>query len=210
MSKTKTKKAPTQSKPTKAAKKPAAKSKKAAEAPAEVVTQTGVCPKGGDHEWKTEDGKRFCEKCFEPGDDAKAAEASAEPEVAEAPVTEQPAVAKAEAPTTEQPTAEQPASDQPVAEAGGKKRKAKKTSEPKADGKLSAIDAAAKVLSEAGQPMNTKEMITAMAEKGLWSSPGGKTPAATLYSAILREITTKGAEARFQKTERGKFAVRGA
>jgi HB1, ASXL, restriction endonuclease HTH domain len=58
--------------------------------------------------------------------------------------------------------------------------------------------------------MNTKEMITTMAEKGYWTSPGGKTPAATLYSAILREIGTKGAEARFQKTERGKFAVRGA
>lgn len=66
------------------------------------------------------------------------------------------------------------------------------------------------MLTEAGKPMNTKEMITAMAEKGYWTSPGGKTPHATLYSAILREITVKGADARFQKTERGKFAVRGA
>lgn len=51
-------------------------------------------------------------------------------------------------------------------------------------------------------------MIAAMAEKGYWVSPGGKTPAATLYSAILREITTKGKESRFEKTERGKFAYR--
>jgi hypothetical protein len=44
-----------------------------------------------------------------------------------------------------------------------------------------------------------------MAEKGLWTSPGGKTPAATLYSSILRELQTKGANARFKKVERGKF-----
>ena len=39
-------------------------------------------------------------------------------------------------------------------------------------------------------------------------SPAGKTPAATLYSGILREIQTRGAEARFQKVERGKFATK--
>lgn len=80
---------------------------------------------------------------------------------------------------------------------------------PKADGKLSAIDAAAKVLGEAKAPLNTKEMIEAMAKKGYWSSPGGQTPAATLYSAILREIQTKGKESRFKKTERGKFGLNG-
>jgi vancomycin resistance protein YoaR len=72
--------------------------------------------------------------------------------------------------------------------------------------KLSAIDAAAKVLGENGQAMNCKEMIDAMAAKGLWTSPGGKTPHATLYSAILREIATKGKDARFKKTDRGQFA----
>ena len=35
----------------------------------------------------------------------------------------------------------------------------------------------------------------------------GKTPQATLYAAILREVQTKGTEARFQKTERGHFAL---
>jgi len=71
--------------------------------------------------------------------------------------------------------------------------------------KLSALDAAARVLSENGQAMNCQEMIEAMAAKGYWSSPGGKTPSATLYSSILRELKTKGADARFRKTERGKF-----
>jgi HB1, ASXL, restriction endonuclease HTH domain len=85
-----------------------------------------------------------------------------------------------------------------------KAKKAKADARPK---KLSAIDAAARVLSETDQPMNCQDMIKAMAEKGYWTSPGGKTPAATLYSAILRELQTKGNDARFKKTKRGKFAV---
>ena len=56
--------------------------------------------------------------------------------------------------------------------------------------------------------MNCQEMIDAMAAKGYWHSPGGKTPSATLYSAILRELKTKKSEARFRKTERGKFEFR--
>ena len=90
-----------------------------------------------------------------------------------------------------------------------KKPKSKKTKETRTEGKaqkLSALDAAAKVLAETGQPMSCKEMIEAMAAKGYWSSPGGKTPASTLYSGILKEVTTKGKESRFQKTDRGRFA----
>jgi hypothetical protein len=79
---------------------------------------------------------------------------------------------------------------------------------PAAEKKLGAIDAAAKLLTETGQAMTCREMIEAMATNGYWTSPGGKTPQATLYSAILREIATKGAEARFKKTERGKFALK--
>ncbi len=92
-------------------------------------------------------------------------------------------------------------------------KKAKAATEPKAKAdakpkRMSAIDAAAKVLADASTPMNTKEMIEAMAAKTYWTSPGGKTPHATLYSAILREINTKGKDARFTKTERGKFAAK--
>ena len=50
-------------------------------------------------------------------------------------------------------------------------------------------------------------LIEAMAERGLWSSPNGKTPAATLYAAILREISTKGVAARFRKVDRGLFEL---
>jgi hypothetical protein len=87
------------------------------------------------------------------------------------------------------------------------KRKKTRTKPAEAEAKkLSALDAAAQVLAETGQPMSCKEMIEAMAQKGYWSSPSGKTPASTLYSALLKEITTKGKESRFQKTDRGRFA----
>ena len=88
-----------------------------------------------------------------------------------------------------------------------KKGKSKKTKEAGAEAKkLSALDAAAQVLAQTGQPMACKEMIEAMAQKGYWSSPGGKTPSSTLYSAITKEISTKGKESRFKKTDRGRFA----
>ena len=64
------------------------------------------------------------------------------------------------------------------------------------------------MLATSKEPMNAKEMIEAMAKKALWTSPGGKTPHATLYSAIIREIALKGKEARFTKTERGRFAAK--
>lgn len=71
--------------------------------------------------------------------------------------------------------------------------------------KLSAIDAAAQLLATATEPMSCQQLIEAMATQGLWTSPGGATPAATLYSALVREISTKGKQSRFKKKERGKF-----
>jgi hypothetical protein len=101
-----------------------------------------------------------------------------------------------------------------TAKAANGKSTAKKAKAASANGeakskKLSAIDAAAKLLAGSKEPMGCKELIEAMAAKGLWSSPGGKTPHATLYSAILREINEKGKEARFVKTDRGRFAANG-
>jgi hypothetical protein len=91
---------------------------------------------------------------------------------------------------------------------GPKERPKRAKKEAKAPGKLSALDAAALVLAEAGQPMTCQELIGAMAARGYWSSPAGKTPASTLYSAMLREAATKGDQARFVKTDRGRFALR--
>ncbi len=84
---------------------------------------------------------------------------------------------------------------------------AQKAPAKETDTKLSALDAAVQVLAETGRPMNCREMIEAMAEKGYWTSPAGKTPSATLYSGILRELETKGAAARFQKVDRGRFTL---
>ena len=92
-----------------------------------------------------------------------------------------------------------------------KPRKAKtessETGEP-GEKRLSCVTAALKVLSESSEPMNAQELITAMEAKGYWTSPGGKTPHATLYSAILRDLA-KGDDSKFVKTERGRFTVRG-
>ncbi len=91
-----------------------------------------------------------------------------------------------------------------------KPRKTKATTTDTADAgekRLSCIGAALKVLGESSEPMNAQELITAMQAKGYWSSPGGKTPHATLYSAILRDLA-KGDDSKFVKTERGRFTVR--
>ena len=81
---------------------------------------------------------------------------------------------------------------------------------PARPAKLSALEAAVRLLGESGQAMNCQEMIAAMAAKGYWTSPGGRTPSATLYTSILKELTTKGKESRFVKVDRGRFALRGA
>ena len=95
------------------------------------------------------------------------------------------------------------------------KTAAAKTTKPaapkkeKTERKPSALDSAVRVLGEAKEPMSAAEMIEAMAAKKYWTSPGGKTPANTLYAAILRELQLKGNDARFVKTERGKFGLAG-
>ena len=77
-----------------------------------------------------------------------------------------------------------------------------------ATSKSSALDAAARLLRESGQPMSCPELIEHMAAQGYWTSPKGKTPSATLYAAIAREVKRKGAASRFIKTGPGRFAAR--
>ncbi len=76
--------------------------------------------------------------------------------------------------------------------------------------KTSQIEAAIQILTESKEPMNCQAMVEAMSAQGLWTSPGGKTPHATLYAAILREINTKGNDARFRKVDRGQFVAAGS
>ena len=85
-------------------------------------------------------------------------------------------------------------------------RKEAPKAEPKKARKMGALDAAAIVLADAGKPMRSKDLIAEMAKRGLWTSPGGKTPEATLYAAVLREIGAKGTAARFARAGKGEFA----
>ena len=124
-----------------------------------------------------------------PEGQREAIAASADPEPAEvAPRAKRAAKAK----TT--------AAAAPPAKAAGEK--------PKPAGKLTCLDAAAQALQQAGEPLQCKTMVARMAEQGLWTTTA-PTPAATLYRAILREITVKGASSRFRKTDRGHFGLNG-
>lgn len=104
--------------------------------------------------------------------------------------------------TEDKPAAQHDPDLVPLSQMDKEKKAAKK------EGKLSCLGAAVQVLKAKGEPMTTGAMIEAMRQRKLWDTKA-PTPAATLYSAILREITTKKAEARFKKTDRGLFALQG-
>jgi len=87
--------------------------------------------------------------------------------------------------------------------------KAKRTPPATGTKRLSLLDAAAKVLTEANGPLSCKQMLDAMVADGLWMpSQGGKTPANTLHASIGLEIKKKGAASRFEKVGRGQFGLR--
>lgn len=78
--------------------------------------------------------------------------------------------------------------------------------------RLSALDAAAEVLGrlgakEAAVGIGSTDLIERMEKAGLWESPGGKTPSATLYSALIREIKQRKADSRFKRNAPGKFSL---
>jgi len=121
----------------------------------------------------------------------------------------------------------QTASERAMAESAPRVKKAKKATKeakaaPKRDtgergatggdvgGKpMSLLDAAAHLLSlGTGAPMRCKDIVDLAVAQGLWATRSGKTPANTLYAAIGREINAKGDASRFQKVERGQFALR--
>ena len=89
----------------------------------------------------------------------------------------------------------------------GKPAAKSKAAKPKKEKRMSGLDAAAKVLAESKEPLAAQDIVKAMSDKGYWKSPGGKTPHATIYAAMVREITEKGKESRFKKVDRGMFAA---
>jgi len=74
--------------------------------------------------------------------------------------------------------------------------------------RTSLLDAAAAVLSDTGEALGTGELVERAVARGLWTPGAGKTPAATLYSAIIREIRGKGDASRFVKAEPGRFTAK--
>ena len=94
-------------------------------------------------------------------------------------------------------------------EAPAKKARSKKAGGEQKPKRVSALDAAAQVLKASSKPMRAQDLIAAMAERGLWKSPGGKTPHATFYAAMMREARDKGNASRFRKVDRGQFSFNG-
>lgn len=86
------------------------------------------------------------------------------------------------------------------AAANGKPAKAKREG-------LSQFGAALKVLAGRSKPMTVGEIMEAITSKGLWSSPGGATPNATLSAALQRDIG-KGKDARIKKVGPGQFLLK--
>ena len=109
---------------------------------------------------------------------------------------------------TKAPAASKPKAAAKVEAPAKLRPKASANSEAKPK-RVSALDAAAQILRTAKAPMRSREIIEAAATKGLWTSPGGKTPHATLDAAMRREINTKGKEARFTVEGRGLFGFNG-
>ncbi|MBL1216608.1 MAG: hypothetical protein D8M59_03850 [Planctomycetes bacterium] len=89
---------------------------------------------------------------------------------------------------------------------GGKAQKGKTGKAPQKKKRTGILDAAATILSASKEPMGCKAIVEQAIEKGLWSTTG-KTPSATLYAAIIREIAKRGKDARFVKTDRGLFTA---
>jgi len=79
---------------------------------------------------------------------------------------------------------------------------------PKAKKRIGILDAAAAILAKANGPMGCKAIVDTAIESGVWKT-NGKTPAATLYAAMTREIAKKGKDARFKKVDRGLFVTAG-
>ena len=73
---------------------------------------------------------------------------------------------------------------------------------------MSLLNAAAHLLSLGTRdPMRCKDIVDLAVARGLWTPGSGKTPASTLHAAMSREITTRGDDSRFRKTEPGKFTL---
>jgi DnaJ-class molecular chaperone len=86
------------------------------------------------------------------------------------------------------------------------KVKAPKTPKVAKVKKMSGLDAVAEVLKGRTKPMTLPDIFKEMVEKGIMNL-GGKTPIATLNSAIHAEMKKKGKDSRFAKAGVGLFIL---
>jgi hypothetical protein len=132
-----------------------------------------------------------------------AAEAGEQTRVVEDEAQQAPADETQAAPSDEPPPAKGKKKST-SAKAAPKEKKPREKEAPKEGKGMSLLDAAAVVLKGKGEPMRCKDIVAAVVAKGMWSTKA-LTPEATLYSAILREVTTKKNDSRFKKADRGLF-----
>ena len=71
--------------------------------------------------------------------------------------------------------------------------------------KMSLMDAAVEVLKNSGKPLNTREIVKAATEAGLWIPTACKTPEQTLYGSIFCEIATKENPRIVKSETKGRF-----
>ena len=86
---------------------------------------------------------------------------------------------------------------------------AKKADHPKPKAKtgMSLLDAAAEVMGSDGKAWSCAEIVEAVLAKGIWKT-SGKTPAQTLYSALIRDIDGKGKDSLFCRgDQKGEFKL---
>ena len=108
-------------------------------------------------------------------------------------------VAKAPAQANEKPTAPE------ARDTGQTDAKVAKVKKPAKQKRISGLTAAFMVLVDADKDLGVKKIVEIAGEKGWWKS-GAATPHATIYAAIIREVATKGDDARFKRgKKRGTF-----
>ena len=71
---------------------------------------------------------------------------------------------------------------------------------------ITGLEAARRALGRAKSPLSSDEIADRARRIG-WRTRG-KTPGATLYAAMTREIAAKRGESRFRKVGRGRFSLR--
>ncbi len=57
-----------------------------------------------------------------------------------------------------------------------------------------------------GKPPHSRDLVLLMLNKGYWTTKG-RTPAATLYAAIRRDMNGKGTDSRFRRVGKGLFRL---